>query len=59
VERVQKLARVGDNTVEKIRGVVNDIYCREIPAKFDWTFLITGSSLTTQEGTLFLRTWPR
>lgn len=47
VERVQKLARVGDNTLEKIRGVVNDIYSREIPAKFDWTFLMASSALTT------------
>lgn len=47
VERVQKLARVGGDTLDKIRGVVTDVYCREIPAKFDWTFLITGSSLTT------------
>lgn len=47
VERTQKLARVGENTVEKIRGVVNDVYCREIPAKFDWTFLMADSAITT------------
>lgn len=47
VERVQKLARAGEDTKDKIRGVVTDVYSREIPAKFDWTFLITESSLTT------------
>ena len=49
VERVQKLARVSEDTKDKIRGVVTDVYCREIPAKFDWTFLITGSSLVTEQ----------
>lgn len=47
VERVQKLGRIGDNTMDKIRGVVNDMYVREIPAKFDWNFLFAESSLTT------------
>jgi hypothetical protein len=60
VERVQKLARVGEDTQDKIRGVVSDVYCREIPAKFDWTFLITGSSLTTDsekhDGTVSMNT---
>ena len=51
VERTQKLARVGEDTLDKIRGVVTDVYVREIPAKFDWTFLITGSSLTTNSET--------
>lgn len=47
VERVKKLGRMSDNTQDKIRGVISDIYCREMPAKFDWNFLITESSLTT------------
>lgn len=47
VERTQKLARVGEDTLDKIRGVITDVYCREIPSKFDWTFLIAGSSLVT------------
>jgi len=51
VERTQKLARVGEDTLDKIRGVVTDVYVREIPAKFDWTFLITGSSFTTNSET--------
>jgi hypothetical protein len=60
VERAQKLARVGNNTTEKIRGVVQDVYCREIPAKFDWTFLLASSSLTTTQeyhtGTISMNT---
>lgn len=44
VERAQKLARVGDNTLSKVRGVIQDIYTREIPAKFDWNFLLVSSS---------------
>lgn len=60
VERTQKLARVGDDTKDKIRGVVTDVYCREIPSKFDWTFLITGSSITTNaevhDGTVTMTT---
>jgi len=47
VERCRKLARVGNNTVEKIRGVVQDIVTREIPSKFDWNFLLVSSSFTT------------
>lgn len=45
-ERVQKLARVGENNATKIRGVIQDIYKLEIPAKYDWNFLITSSSVT-------------
>jgi hypothetical protein len=60
VERTQKLARVGEDTLDKIRGVVTDVYVREIPAKFDWTYLITGSSLTTSseihDGTITMTT---
>jgi len=51
VERTQKLARVGEDTFDKIRGVVTDVYVREIPAKFDWTFLMASSSLTTNAET--------
>lgn len=46
VERERKLARVGNNTVEKIRGVTQDVAIREIPSKFDWNFLLVSSSLT-------------
>lgn len=47
VERAQKLARVGENSLEKIRGIVQDVYAREIPAKFDWNFLLVTSSFLT------------
>lgn len=47
VERARKLARVGNNTVEKIRGVVQDISIRDIPSKMDWNFLLVCSSFTT------------
>lgn len=45
-ERVQKLSRTGENNATKIRGVIQDIYKLEIPAKFDWNFLITSSGVT-------------
>lgn len=60
VERVQKLARLADNAVEKIRGVVQDVYLRETPAKFDWTFLLASSSITSvaeyKDGTVSVNT---
>ena len=46
VERSRGLARTGNNTVEKIRGIVQDVAIREIPSKFDWNFLLVSSSLT-------------
>lgn len=48
-ERCQKLARAGNNTLDKIRGVAQDVYMREIPSKFDWNFLLVSSSFTTNE----------
>lgn len=51
VERTQKLARVGEDTQDKIRGAAMDVYVREIPAKFDWTFLMAESSLVTNSET--------
>jgi len=60
VERVQKLGRVGEDSRDKIRGCVTDVYTREIPAKFDWTFLLVGSSLVTEQeyhtGTISMNT---
>ena len=47
VERSQQLARAGNNTFSKIRGIVQDVYLREIPSKFDWNFLLISSSFTT------------
>lgn len=49
IERCQKLARTGQNTFEKIRGVYQDVYLREIPSKFDWNFLLISSSFTTTQ----------
>jgi len=46
-ERVKSLARVPENSKEKIRGVIQDVYLREIPSKFDWDFLWASSSLTS------------
>lgn len=47
VERVKALGRVGRNTDTKIRGVVQDIYLREIPSKYDWNFMLVSSGITT------------
>lgn len=46
-ERAGKLARTPDNISAKVRGVVNDVYCREIGNKWDWNFLLVSSSVTT------------
>lgn len=46
-ERVSSLSRVSENTKEKVRGVIQDVYTREIALKFDWDFLIASSSLIT------------
>jgi len=45
-ERALRLARVPDNVMSKVRGVVNDVYCREIGNKWDWNFLLVSSSVT-------------
>lgn len=47
VERVKSLSRAGRNTDSKIRGVVQDVYLREIPSKFDWNFMLVSSGITT------------
>ena len=47
VERVMSLGRINSNAIDKVRGIVNDIYCRDIPVKHDWQFLIASSSITT------------
>ena len=46
VERIHELARIREEVSKKVRGVVNDIYVRDIPRKEDWSFLIATSSLT-------------
>src|SRR3990167_1399796 len=47
VERVKSITRSPDNAIEKIRGVVQDMYTRDIPTKHDWSFLMASSSITT------------
>lgn len=47
VERVASLGRTNANAIEKVRGVVQDIYTRDIPTKHDWTFLQANSSIVT------------
>ena len=47
VERVMSLGRVNANAVGKVRGIIQDIYSRDIPTKWDWNFLIASSSIVT------------
>lgn len=47
VERVKVLSRSPRNSDTKIRGLVQDIYLREIPSKHDWNFLLASSGITT------------
>lgn len=49
VERVKSLSRAPRNSDSKIRGIIQDVYCREIPSKFDWNFMLVSSGLTTIE----------
>jgi hypothetical protein len=49
VERVQELARERPNNQSKIRGIVNDVYTREIPRKEDWAFFLVSSVITLVE----------
>ncbi len=48
VERVSELARERVDARSKVRGIVNDIYTRELPRKFDWTFFMAQSTITVQ-----------
>lgn len=47
VERAKILSRAARGSDAKTRGVVQDVALREIPAKFDWNFMMASSSLTT------------
>ena len=49
VERVVSLGRANQNAYEKVRGIVQDIYTRDIPTKHDWQFLFASSAITTTE----------
>lgn len=48
VERVSEIARERAEVQPKIRGYVNDVYLREILRKWDWNFLLVGSTITTR-----------
>lgn len=48
VERTSEIARERADVQPKIRGYVNDIYLREIARKWDWNFLLVGSTITTR-----------
>lgn len=47
VERAIELGRVREEVRGKVRGIVNDVYVRDIPQKEDWSFLLARTSLTT------------
>lgn len=50
IERIIELARIREEVRKKVRGIVNDIYVRDIPKKEDWAFLMVRSAITyTQE----------
>ena len=49
IERGMSIGRVNPNAIEKFRGIVQDIYTRDIPTKHDWTFLFANSSIVTIE----------
>jgi len=46
VERASELARESADVEKKVRGIVNDVYVRELPRKEDWSFLMVSSALT-------------
>lgn len=48
VERTSEIARERADIEPKIRGYVNDVYLREIARKWDWNFLLVGSTITTR-----------
>ena len=46
IERVSEILRLREDVEKKIRGVVNDVYVRDISKKEDWSFLLATSSMT-------------
>lgn len=46
VERAGELGRERVDVRSKLRGIINDVYTREIPRKFDWNFFLVTSSMT-------------
>jgi len=59
-ERAMELGRYSDNAKKKVRGLIQDAYLREIGTKYDWDFLYTESSFTTEKayntGTIAINT---
>ena len=49
VERASELARESADVEKKTRGIVNDVYVRELPIKEDWSFLVARSAITLIE----------
>lgn len=49
VERTSEIARERADVEPKIRGYANDVYTREIARKWDWNFLLVGSTITTRQ----------
>ena len=49
VERASQLARERANVEQKVRGIVNDVYVRDIARKEDWNFFLVNSALTLTE----------
>ncbi len=48
VERTGEISRERADVRPKMRGSVNDVYMREIGRKWDWNFLLVGSTITVQ-----------
>lgn len=48
VERVGDIARERVDSRSKVRGVINDMYTRELPRKSDWNFFLAQSTITVQ-----------
>lgn len=46
VERAIEIARIREEVRGKVRGIVNDIYVRDIPRVDDWSFFLARTSLT-------------
>ena len=45
VERTIEIARLREEVRGKVRGIVNDVYVRDIPRCDDWLFFLTRTSL--------------
>jgi hypothetical protein len=46
VERTIEIARIREEVRGKVRGVINDVYVRDIPRCDDWMFFLNRTSLT-------------